>query len=76
MNYGLHWGPNTLRGAKDSIDFTKILHPMTLKMNYSSFKDSNEIWFNVVCLYINDFCEILKCFTYSFIDIKTWVKIC
>jgi len=74
--YGLHWGPNTLRGAKDFVDFTKILHPMTLKMNYSSSKDSNEVWFNAVCLYINDFCEIFKCFTYPFIDIKTWVKIC
>ncbi len=53
---------------------------MTLKMNYTSFKDSNEVWFNVICLYINDlilndFFEILKCFIYSFIDIKIGQKV-
>jgi len=29
--------------------------PMTLKMNYTSFKDSNEVWFGGLCFYINEF---------------------
>jgi hypothetical protein len=29
--------------------------PMTLKMNYTSFKDSNEVWFGALCFYINEF---------------------
>ncbi len=54
---------------------------MNLKMNYTSFKDLIEVWFSGLCFYIdnlvlNDFCEIFKCFIYSFIDIKTWVNNC
>jgi hypothetical protein len=49
----------------------KSYAPMILKMNYTSFKDLIEVWFNARCLYINDltlndFCEIFKCFIYSF----------
>jgi hypothetical protein len=45
----------------------KSYTPMILKMNYISFKDSNEVWFNAICLYINDlilndFCEIFEMF--------------
>jgi hypothetical protein len=47
---------------------------MTLKMNFTNFKDLNEVGlvnyvFIVMNLIFNDFCEILKCFIYSFIDI-------
>jgi hypothetical protein len=32
--------------------------------------------FILMNLILNDFCEIFKCFTYSFIDIRTWVSGC
>jgi hypothetical protein len=43
----------------------KSYTPMTLKVNYTSFKDSNEVWFGALCFYfmylvLNDFCERLK----------------
>jgi hypothetical protein len=71
-----------LKGVKDYVlILQKSCTPMNLKMNYTSFKDLIEVWFSGLCFYIdnlvlNDFCEIFKCFIYSFIDIKTWVNNC
>jgi hypothetical protein len=52
----------------------KVYIPMTLKMNFTKFKDLNEVGlvnylFILMNLVFNDFCEILKFFTYSFDDV-------
>jgi len=42
--------------------------PMTLKMNYMSFKDSHEVWFDGLCFYINEFNS--QCFFVKFSNVS------
>ncbi len=44
-----------LIGPKDCIDFQKTYNPITLKMNYMTFKNWNVVWFGAQGFYISEF---------------------